>query len=225
MMKMAFRSRWNGPKMKAIRPSLFILILSIFISNHSFADPDGALDFIQREQTNLKKLVDTRAASDKVLAKIDSMVDYDEITNRTLGVPCPVNMRTCTNWKTKLTNDQYLQISSRVEKIVQNNYQRNLDKLRDYDLAYRGAREQGQNLTKVLTRAKHKSDPRKPLIQVDYMVLNLGNRYWVIDVLVEGQSITEDYYDQFNRILSRPDQGFNYLIQRLDQALNQNDHK
>ena len=65
------------------------------------------------------------------------------------------------------------------------------------------------------TEAKSKAQVRDAAVQVDYVILTMGDRYKAVDVVTEGSSMTKNYYDQFNRMLTTPAQGFPYLVQKL----------
>jgi phospholipid transport system substrate-binding protein len=179
------------------------------------ADLESAKTFVEKEHTQIKKLVEQNAASDEVRKAIDNMVDYDQLAMRTLGKPCPPTVPSCTNHWDDLTPEQRTEVTGLLRKLVEKNYHKNLNKTRDYDISYRGAKEVGENTSRIKTEAKSKLKPRDPAVQVDYVILGNGDRYRVVDIVTEGSSMTKNYYDQFHRMLTTPAQGYAYLTQKL----------
>jgi ABC-type transporter MlaC component len=193
-----------------------VLALSCsLVAGSASADVDGAKTFVEREHSQIKKLVEGNAPSDDVRKAIDGMVDYDELAKRTLGNPCPPSVPSCTNHWNELTPEQRTEVTGLLRKLVEKNYHKNLNKTRDYDVAYKGAKEAGENLAKIKTEAKSKAKPRDPAVQVDYVILGAGARYRVVDIVTEGSSMTKNYYDQFHRMLTTDGQKYPYLVQKL----------
>lgn len=205
-----------------IRSYLSAVVLSIactFVAGNASADVAGAQTFVEREHGKIKKLVEGSAPSDQVRQAIDAMVDYDELARRTLGKPCPATIPSCKNHWDELTSAQQAEVTKKLRALVVNNYQKNLKKTRDYDVTYRGAKEQADSLSKVRTEAKSKLKPRDPAVQVDYVIMGHDDRYWIVDIVTEGSSMTKNYYDQFHRMLTTPGQQYPYLIKKLDDKI------
>jgi ABC-type transporter MlaC component len=179
------------------------------------ADVESAKTFVEKEHNQIKKLVEQNAASDEVRKAIDNMVDYDQLAMRTLGKPCPPTVPSCTNHWDDLTPEQRTEVTGLLRKLVEKNYHKNLNKTRDYDVSYRGAKEIGENVSRIKTEAKSKLKPRDPAVQVDYVIVGSGDRYRVVDIVTEGSSMTKNYYDQFHRMLTTSGQGYPYLVQKL----------
>lgn len=206
--------------------SAALLALSVStLAAAASADVAGAQTFVEKEHGNLKKLVEINADSGKVSQAIDGMVDYDELARRTMGLPCPPTVPNCTNHWKDLNGDQQKEVTSLLKKLVEKNYHKNLNKTRDYDISYRGAKEQGENLAKIRTEAKSKAKPRDPAVQVDYVIMGSGANYKVIDIVTEGSSMTKNYYDQFHRMLTTGGQGYPYLVQKLKDKIAKNETK
>ena len=193
-----------------------VLALSCtLVAGSAAADVDGAKTFVEREHSQIKKLVEANAPSDDVRKAIDGMVDYDELAKRTFGNPCPPSVPSCTNHWNELTPEQRVEVTGLLRKLVEKNYHKNLNKTREYDISYKGAKEAGENLAKIKTEAKNKTKPRDPAVQVDYVILGVGDKYRVVDIITEGSSMTKNYYDQFHRMLTTDSQQYPYLVQKL----------
>jgi ABC-type transporter MlaC component len=46
-----------------------------------------------------------------------------------------------------------------------------------------------------------------------------SGKYKVIDIITEGSSMTKNYYDQFHKMLTTADQGYPYLVQKLQKKI------
>lgn len=179
------------------------------------ADVAGAQSFVEREHGQIKKLVDQNAPAAQVTAAIDGMVDYSEIAQRALGKPCPATIPNCTNHWDALTDAQKKEVTELFKGLVEKKYRENAYKTRDYDVTYRGAKEQGTDVSKVRTEAKNKTKPRDPAVQVDYIIKSNGASHKVIDLVTEGSILSKNYYDQSHKMLTNPGQGYPYFVQKL----------
>lgn len=204
-------------RLRHLVSATFLALATSLFAGGALADVDGAQTFVEKEHGQLRKLVDANAPQDQVRQAIDGMVDYDELAKRTLGKPCPVGVSACKNhWDQDLNADQQKEVTSLLRQLVEKNYRKNLNKTRDFDVTYRGAKDQGDALTKVRTEAKNKSKPRDPAYLVDYVIVEKdGGRYRVVDIITEGSSMTKNYYDQFHRMLTTQGQGYPYMVQKL----------
>ena len=202
-------------RLRQALPALLLALSCTTLAAAASADVAGAQSFVAKEHGQIKKLVEANAPSEQVRQAIDGMVDYDELARRTMGKPCPLTVPSCTNHWDGLTAAQQREVRDLLRQLVEKNYRKNLNKTRDYDITYRGAKEQGENLSKIRTEAKSKTKPRDPAVQVDYVIMGQGTSYKVIDIVTEGSSMTKNYYDQFHRMLTTPNQGYAYLVQKL----------
>jgi phospholipid transport system substrate-binding protein len=208
-------------------PAATLALTCTLLAGTALADTNGAQTFVEKEHGNIKKLVDTNAPSDQVRRAIDGMVDYDELARRTMGKPCPAAVPQCTNhWDKDLDDGKRKEFTELLRKLVEKNYHKNLNRTRDYDITYRGAKDAGeQNLAKVRTEAESKAKPRDPAVQVDYVIMGQGDRYKVIDIVTEGSSMSKNYYDQCHKMLITPGQGWPYLVQKFNEKIARNDTK
>lgn len=178
------------------------------------ADTAGAQSFVEVQQGQIKKLVEANASKDDLTKAIDGMIDYEEITRRSLGAPCPATIPNCTNHWGQLNADDQKEFTNLYTQLVQKKVRENAQKTKDFDVTYRGAKEAGNDVNKVKTEAKDKTKPRDPPTQVDYMVKGAGP-YKVIDLVTEGSVLSKNYYDQSHKILTTDGQGIPYLKQKL----------
>lgn len=192
-----------------------LALSSTLVAGGAFADVDAAKAFVKEKHTNIKELVEKGSPTDKVKEAMGTMVDYDQLAMRTMGKPCPPSVPRCTNHWDELTPAQQSEVTGLLKNLVEKNLQKNLNKTRDFDVSYSGAKDVGENVSKIKTEAKSKVKPRDPAVQVDYVILGTGNKYRVIDIVTEGSSMTKNYYDQFHRMLTTDGQRYPYLVQKL----------
>jgi ABC-type transporter MlaC component len=173
--------------------------------------------FVQRETQRLSDFLrqpKTGTRDAQVQHEIDTMVDYDELTRRAFGEPCPAALPSCTDDWTSLTADQKKEVSGLLKQLIQRNYQKNLEKTLDYEITYKGEKADAGD-TKIRTEAKSKSKPRDPVVQIDYVVRDANGKLAIVDIITEGTSLTKSYYEQFDKKLKTPTEGYPNIVQKL----------
>lgn len=213
-------------------PAAVLVLSCTTLAFGAAADVAGAEAFVKNEHGQLKKLVDAQATDDQVRQAIDGMVDYDELARRTMGKPCPQGVNACKNHWDELNAEQQKELTNLLRKLVEKNYRKNLRKTKKYDIAYTGAREAGENISRIKTKASRSctesctpEEKREPPVLIDYVILGNGSGYKVVDIVTEGSSMTKNYYDQFHRMLTTDGQGYAYLIQKLKDKIAKGDTK
>jgi len=178
---------------------------------------DPATTFVRAQHDQLRTLLRQPASTSRdaqLTRALAQMVDYDEVTRRAFGQPCPAEAAGCKNHWADLTDAQHAEIASLLRRLVEKNYRKNLSKTLDYEVAYQGA-SAGNGESSVHTEATSKAKPRDPGVLVDYVVHGAPGSQHVVDVVTEGASLTKSYYDQFHRMLTNPDQGYPYVVRKL----------
>lgn len=203
--------------MRRIRTAFQATLLALGVVTLSLgaaADTDGAQSFVEREHGQIRKLVDANAAPSEVTKAIDGMVDFPEISRRALGKPCPSTIPNCTNHWDELNDAQKAEVTDLFKQLVEKKIRENAYKTKDFDVTYRGAKEQGADVARVRTEAKNKTKPRDPAVQVDYIIKCAPNCL-MIDSVNEGSVLTKNYYDQSHKMLTTQGQGYPYFVQKL----------
>lgn len=181
-------------------------------------DQHTAQVFVESEHNKLEGLLKQRASADrdtKVNRTLDSMVDYDELTRRAFGKPCPPGISECKNWWDTFSADDQKELTGLLKRLVEKNYRKNLQKTLNYEVSYRGARTVKGDETRVITEAKAKDKPREPPVRVDYVVLPTNGKPFVVDIYTENSSLTKNYYQDFNKMMLNPAQGLAHVKKRL----------
>jgi ABC-type transporter MlaC component len=179
--------------------------------------------YVQKQNNVIAALLKqpaTRARDAQISATLDAYVDYDELTRRAFGEPCPTTRGCDSLWK-KLTDAQRSEVTSLLKQLVEKNYKKNLIRTLDFDVSYKGAREGKAGENRVRTEAKNKTKPRDPSVQVDYVVRSAGGgTFKIVDIVTEGSSLTKNYFDQFARMWSK---GYPYIVGKLQQKIAKHD--
>ncbi len=195
------------------------LLLALVASPASgFAGAEDAQSFIQREHQRLAKLLhepESPARQSELSKVLSGFVDYDELTKRAFGDPCPPSEPSCENLWAGYSDSQRAELRGLLEELIRKNYERNLKKTLDYEVNYRGVKDAGDDTTKVMTEAKNTLKPREPAVRVDYVVKQTAHGPKVVDMVTEGSSMAKAYYDQFRKKMHDPNEGYPNIVQKL----------
>ncbi len=199
---------------------LLTIALAAAIASPALAADDPQV-FVQRGTQKLAEILHQPKSSDRdarVAQELDAMVNYEELVHRTFGQPCPAALPGCTNDWATLTGDQKAEVSGLLKQLIQRNYQKNLEKTLDYEITYKGEKADAGD-TKIRTEAKSKSKPRDPAVQIDYVVREINGKLQIVDMITEGTSLTKSYYEQFDKKLKTPSDGYPNIVQKLKERL------
>jgi phospholipid transport system substrate-binding protein len=127
-------------------------------------------------------------------------------------------MQGCEDLWSGYSDSQKAEVRDLLSQLVRKSYRKNLLKTLDYDVSYRGSKDDGGD-TKVRTEAKSKAKPRDPAVRVDYVVKQTGEGYRVVDIVTEGSSLTKNYYEQFRKKMHNPAEGYPNIVQKLREKI------
>lgn len=177
---------------------------------------------MQTQLTSMTSLLKQSASTSRdqqLSTMMDGMIDYEELTRRSFGQPCPPEQPSCTNHWAQLNDAQKTEIVGLIKKLVQKNYKKNLIRTLDFDVSYKGEKSQNGEY-RVKTEAKSKVKPRDPAVQVEYVLVPKGNSYTIVNVITEGSSLTKNYYYDFHKMMTTNGQGFPYITQKVNAKIN-----
>ncbi len=189
------------------------------------AATEDAQGFVEHEHHRVVQLLQEPASPARdaqVQRALVTFVDYDELTHRAFGEPCPSSAPSCDDLWAKYDDGQRTELRSLLEQLVQKTYQRNLLKTLNFDVTFRGSRDVAGD-TRVLTEAKDRLKPREPAVRVDYVVKQTPSGPRVVDIITEGSSLTKNYYDQFRKKMANPAEGYPNIVQKLKDKLAKQD--
>ncbi len=186
-------------------------------SNRDDAEPPmSARDVLEHWFEEIRALVHDAAPDEVVTRTLGSMVDYVELARHTLGKPCPLTVPSCVNHWDGLTGEQQSEMAGLVRKLAEKSAQKHFTKARRYAISIESAHDLGNGRSRIRTVAKENLAPQQPVIRVDYVVLSSNEQHRVIDVVTEGSSMTTNYYRQFHRMLTTPDEGYAFMVKKLE---------
>jgi len=185
------------------------------------AHAEDAQGFIQREHSQLEGILHKPASPARdaeVNQGLDTFVDYDEMTRRTFGSPCPPTLPNCEDLWAKLDDAKRTEVSDLLKQLVRKSYRKNLLKTLDFDITYKGTKLQGGD-TRVITEAQDKNKPHDPPVRVDYIVKQSGTSFTAVDFVTEGSSLVKNYYTQFRTKMDDPNLGYPNIVAKLKEKI------
>src|SRR4051794_6060742 len=96
-------------KIRSLALSVAVALACSLSSPGARADDSAAQGFVEKEHVKLSALLHepkSAARDEKIVKALDAMVDYDELTRRAFGQPCPKTLPSCVNYYGQLSPDQ-----------------------------------------------------------------------------------------------------------------------
>ncbi len=172
------------------------------------ANPAEAQAFLTERHEALRTLFAQRAGAarnQRLSTLVSELLDLEELSRQALR----------DHWDSR-TPAQREEFVSLLRQLVQEQYERNLERTMNYTVTYDGADVRGQVVT-VRTLASSASNRRAPAVSIDYQMMKVGNTWRVFDISTDGVSLVRNYRTQFNRIIERD--GWDALIARMRDRL------
>jgi phospholipid transport system substrate-binding protein len=173
--------------------------------------------FVQQRHQHLEGLLrqpPSPSRDEQVHQALGEFVDFDGLTHRAFGEPCPGAEPACDDIWQGYSDTQRDEVRGLLEKLVRKTYEKNLLKTLDYDIGYRGTRVNAAD-TRVMTEAHDRLKPREPPVRVHYVVTDTPQGMRVVDIVTEGSSLTKNYYDQFRKKMQNPAEGYPNIVAKL----------
>jgi ABC-type transporter MlaC component len=208
-----------------LRTAAGLFAVLVALAWPSAASAEDAQAFVQQSHAKLERLLREPVSSARdaqVGLALDGFVDYEEVTRRAFGEPCPASIPGCEDLWAPYGDPQKEELKDLLAQLIRKSYRKNLAKTLDYEIAYRGARDTTGE-TRVQTEAKNKTNPRDPPVRVDYVVKQTPKGYRVVDIITEGSSLTKNYYDQFRKKMHNPDEGYPNIVLKLREKIAKKD--
>lgn len=179
------------------------------------AQQQDALEFLKAKHLRVEKIL--RASKGKgndskehaeLQEALNELLDYDELAKRSLE----------RHWEERKPKERQ-QFVDLLRKLVQRNYEQNLNDTLDYNIRYHDARKEADGVV-VRATAKSKEKSRAPTVTIEYTMHPIGSGWKVLDVNTDGVSLVRNYRSQFARIIRK--HGWNELIRRMQARLETN---
>lgn len=141
------------------------------------------------------------ATNDRLQSIIDGLLDYDELSRRSLEG----------HW------DQHSQVEQRefvalLRQLVERNYRDNVRGTLSYHVDYQ-REESRDGFVGVFTVAKSKQNRRAPSISIDYRLHAKESGWAIFDIITDKVSLVDNYRNQFRRIIKKD--GWPALLERM----------
>jgi ABC-type transporter MlaC component len=191
------------------------LIIGVFTAAAAVSGPafaEEAHEFVQGGQgvvTNLLKQPQSGARDAQIRNQLATMIDYDEMTKRSFR----------DHWTRDLSPDQQSEVAGLLRQLIERNYKCNLQKTLNYSISFKGQKDVNGEW-RVRTDAQNTKNNREPPVRVEYQVREVNGKKMTVDIITENSSLVRNYGDQFDLMLSRPDQGWDYLVRKLQRKIN-----
>lgn len=180
------------------------LLLAIFLLLAPAASAGNAQNYLegkQKELTDLIKKPKSGPNDEKLKVTFDALLDYGAFAQDSLEG----------EWQ-KLSEKERTDFQALLKTLVQRSYTKNLRNTLDYNIVFKGE-SKAKKGDLVQTVAKHKTDPRKESISIDYLVHQVGGSFKVYDIITEGESLVKNYKSQFRRVIKK--EGISGLLERM----------
>jgi len=177
--------------------------------------------FVQQRHEHIEGLLrqpPSQPRDEQVRHALGEFVDFDGLAQRAFGEPCPSAEPSCEDLWQGYSDAQRDEVRGLLEKLVRKTYEKNLLKTLDYDVGYRGERQNAADI-RVMTEARNRLKPREPAVRVDYVVTQGSQGMRVVDIVTEGSSLTKNYYDQFRKKMHNPGEGYPNIVAKLRDKL------
>lgn len=169
---------------------------------------EGAQSFIDGVAKEVLDVLKTDKGKDQKMSAMEgifsSAVDIPQVGKYVLGK----------HWREASAEQQKAYIDA-YQPFVIRNYAGKLTKYSGQSYKLKNARASGSDYVVTMEIL----DPGNPSVFVDYRVRDYGSRYRVIDIAVEGVSLSQTQRSEFNSIVSS--KGIDYLITALQNKVKQ----
>jgi phospholipid transport system substrate-binding protein len=191
-----------------LRPaSVLAIVASLSMAGVAWAGP--ALDAVKAKQTQLFELIgkpSTPETQKQLAALFDQMLDYPALAEASIGA----------EWA-KLTDAQKKEFTDLLKQLVKKSYEKNLQKVLNFNIEYLGEAPADGGASLVKTKATHKTDKRELPVEIHYRVLKVGDAWKVRDIITEDVSLVEGYRSQFTKLLK--DKGYAGLVEKMKEKV------
>jgi ABC-type transporter MlaC component len=204
------------------RTTALVLALGLFVPRRAGAtdagqhSPEGAVRAAYVELSGLLWAPRSEERDEEIAELAARDVDFDELTRRAFGEPCP--RAGCTDHWTELSADQRAEVEPIFAAVVTRQWTHELGKAAGYDIEVQPAVAHARD-ARVRVLVRPKSDPAKAPIVVDAFFLANHAPYRLVELDVDGSRLARGYYKQFDHALTNPSEGYAFLVSRLRKKL------
>lgn len=183
----------------------FLVVLTL-LALPAVADAQDATSFVKAKHAEVEKVLRAgKVDRDKLSKALDGLLDYEAISRESLG----------REWDKRSTSERAA-FTSRLKRLIEDNYQKNIRTTAQYKIDYEEPSEQKGRI-RVPTRAQSKKNRRAPAVEIVYWLVPAETSFTVVDVETDGVGLVSTYRRQFRKILRND--GWDGLLKRMDERL------
>lgn len=191
---------------------IFSVLIAAFLLFPAFEvtaqSPTSAQRFLETRHDEAKRLL-ARDASDSrntaLTELLSGLLDYDALAEASLG-----------NAWAERSAEERAEFTALLTQLVERSYRNNLESTLSFEVEYLGAARRGDAVL-VTTEARSRDNRRAPPIGIEYRMVRDGNRWRVVDIITDGQSLVAGYRGQFLRLIEQD--GWDGLLERMRSRL------
>jgi MlaC protein len=178
-------------------------------------NPETAVKDAYAELSALLYAPPSEARELEIAAIIGRNVDFDELTRRAFGEPCPIAR--CKDHWVDLSNVERDEVRTLFEGVVTREWTRDLDRAFAYDVdIQKPVVHERDARVRVVARQKGTTDSS---LVLDLFFLADKTPYKLVDLDAAKARFAKNHYKQFDRELSNPSLGYQALVARLKKKL------
>jgi ABC-type transporter MlaC component len=182
------------------------------------ADSPGPEAAVKNAYTELSALLyapRSDAREQEIAAIIARNTDFDELTRRAFGEPCPVAR--CNDRWADLSSVERDEVRGLFEGVVTREWTHELDRAFAYDVDIQKPVVHDRDIrVRVIAREKGSSGPA---VAIDLFFLPKQNPYKLVDLDAAKVRVAKNYYKQFDRMLGDRSEGYSAVVARLRKKL------
>lgn len=196
-----------------MRKTIAVLSLSLALLMPAAALAEGgagAIDAFKQSHEEVTSLVDSGAATPKIQAKVDEMLDYDWITKAALGGPSRY---------AAACGDRCDEFKSLLTQLIRENYLKRIKAKDRGKVEYQGE-EVREKATKVDTKVTFvDKEGKTQIVDIDYVMHKVDGKWHVRDIITDGVSLAKNYKYEINRLHAQG--GMDKVISTLQKKLDE----
>ncbi len=162
-------------------------------------------DNSQKVLSLVKESKDIKSFKDNVAKNIivEDLIDFKKISQLTLGK----------NWRTA-TEQEREEFQKEFSKLLFNFYGNAMYAFKDATITYGREMVEGQD-ARIKTEVSYTESGVKKRAKVDYVLYKVNDNWKIVDVVIEGITLTLSYKEGFNKIIN--EKGMKGLIEEIKQ--------
>ncbi len=148
-----------------------------------------------------------------LLALVNRTVDFEEMTRRAFGEPCPAPG--CVDHWAELTSDQRIEVISLMQAGVTSEAMEGIKRALAYDIEIQPAVvHNGDARVRVVPKEKGSAGPGPGVIGL-FFLANRSPPYRIVDANIFKRRVSVEEYREVDRLLSTPGEGYAALVRAL----------